>query len=92
MLTGEDGAGYRCIGGSKHNILYSRCRQMFGAAKGEAFGEKLRRAGVEVTALCAQEIIHHFVILHALDEIKACRTAINASVMWINDKNESGPG
>lgn len=32
-------------------------------SEGEAFGEKLRCAGVEVTALCVQGTIHDFVIM-----------------------------
>lgn len=55
-------------------------------SEGEVFGEKLRCAGVEVTALRVQGIIHDFVMLHALDQTKACRTAMDASVAWINRK------
>lgn len=56
-------------------------------SEGEAFGEKLRRAGVEVTALRVQGIIHDFVMLHSLDRTNACRAAMDASVAWINRKN-----
>lgn len=58
-------------------------------SEGEAFGEKLRCAGVEVTALRVQGIIHDFVMLNALDQTDACRTAMDASTAWINRKNEA---
>lgn len=56
-------------------------------SEGEAFGEKLRRAGVEVTALRVQGTIHDFVMLNALDGTNACRIAMDASVNWINRRN-----
>lgn len=56
-------------------------------SEGEAFGEKLRLAGVDVTALRVQGIIHDFVMLNALDETNACRTAMDASVQWLNRRN-----
>lgn len=52
-------------------------------SEGEAFGEKLRRAGVSVTALWVQGTIHDFVMLNALDQTNACRTAMDASTAWI---------
>lgn len=57
-------------------------------SEGEAFGEKLRRAGVEVTALRVQGIIHDFVMLNALDETEGCRIAMDAAVEWVKRKNE----
>lgn len=56
-------------------------------SEGEAFGEKLRCAGVEVTAIRVQGTIHDFVMLNALDRTNACRTAMDASTAWINRKN-----
>ena len=56
-------------------------------SEGEAFGEKLRCAGVKVTALRVQGIIHDFVMLNSLDQTIACRTAMDASTEWINRKN-----
>ncbi len=53
-------------------------------SEGEAFGEKLRCAGVEVTALRVQGTIHDFVMLNALDQTQACRTAMDASTEWLN--------
>lgn len=55
-------------------------------SEGEAFGEKLRCAGVSVTAVRVQGIIHDFVMLNALDQTNACRTAMDASTAWINRK------
>lgn len=56
-------------------------------SEGEAFGEKLRCAGVEVTALRVQGIIHDFVMLNALDQTNACRAAMDASTQWVNRLN-----
>ena len=53
-------------------------------SEGEAFAEKLRCAGVEVTALRIQGTIHDFVMLNALDQTNACRTAMDSSTEWIN--------
>lgn len=55
--------------------------------EGEAYANKLRAAGVDVTAMRFQGIIHDFVMLNALDQTKACRAAMDASVSWINRKN-----
>ena len=49
--------------------------------------ETLRAAGVPVTAMRFQAIIHDFVMLNALDETNACRAAMDASTEWINRKN-----
>ncbi len=56
-------------------------------SEGEAFGKRLRCAGVDVTAIRIQGIIHDFVMLNALDQTEACRTAMDASTNWINRKN-----
>lgn len=56
-------------------------------SEGEAFGERLRCAGVEVTALRVQGTIHDFVMLNALDQTNACRTAMDASTDWMNRLN-----
>lgn len=57
-------------------------------SEGESYAEKLRLANVEVTALRVQAIIHDFVMLNALDETNACRTAMDASTAWVNRKNK----
>lgn len=56
-------------------------------SEGEAFAERLRRAGVEVTALRVQGTIHDFVMLNVLDQTNACRTAMDASTEWVNRLN-----
>lgn len=58
--------------------------------EGEAYARKLRAAGVEVTAIRFQAIIHEFVVLNALDQTKACRAAMDVSTEWINRKNMRG--
>lgn len=55
--------------------------------EGEAFAVKLRKAGVSVSAVRFQGIIHDFVMLNSLDRTKACRAAMDASVSWICRKN-----
>lgn len=57
-------------------------------SEGEAFGEKLLCAGVDVTALHVQGTIHDFVMLNALDQTNACRIAMDASTEWIKRKNQ----
>ena len=54
---------------------------------GEGYAKKLRIAGVEVTSIRIQGTIHDFVMLNALDQTDACRTAMDASTAWINRKN-----
>lgn len=58
-------------------------------SEGEVFGEKLRCAGVEVTVVRIQGTIHDFVMLNALDQTNACRSAMDLSTEWINRKNNS---
>lgn len=55
--------------------------------EGEAFADRLRIAGIPVTALRFRGIIHDFVMLNALDQTKACRAAMDVSVEWIRRKN-----
>lgn len=55
--------------------------------EGEAYAKKLRTAGVDVTAMRFQGIIHDFVMLNALDQTNACRAAMDASTDWIRSKN-----
>ncbi len=56
--------------------------------EGEAYARKLRDAGVGVTAMRFQGMIHDFVMLNALDQTKACRAAMDASVSWIRKRNQ----
>lgn len=55
--------------------------------EGEAYARKLRLAGVEVTAVRFQAIIHDFVMLNTLDQTNACRAAMDVSTDWIKRKN-----
>lgn len=55
--------------------------------EGEAYARKLREAGVDVTAVRFQAMIHDFVMLNSLDQTKACRAAMDTSTSWINRKN-----
>lgn len=55
--------------------------------EGEAYARKLREAGIPVTAMRFQAIIHDFVMLNSLDGTKACRAAMDASTEWIKRKN-----
>lgn len=55
--------------------------------EGEAYARKLREAGVDVTAIRFQAIIHDFVMLNSLDRTKGCRAAMDASVEWIRRLN-----
>ncbi|MGW2833508.1 alpha/beta hydrolase, partial [Streptomyces sp. NPDC001286] len=48
--------------------------------EGEAYADKLREAGVPVTAVRYQGIIHDFVMLNALRETHAAEAAINQAV------------
>ncbi len=53
-------------------------------SEGEAFAEKLRCAGVAVTAVQIPGTIHDFVMLNALDRTNACRMAMDMSTAWLN--------
>lgn len=55
--------------------------------EGEAYAEKLRSAGVPVSAVRFQAIIHDFVMLNALDQTNACRAAMDISTEWIYRRN-----
>lgn len=58
-------------------------------SEGEIFGERLRCAGADVTALRIQGTIHDFVMLNSLDQTSACRIAMAASTEWINCNNRA---
>lgn len=55
--------------------------------EGECYAQKLRLAGVPVTALRFQAMIHDFVMLNSLDQTRACRAAMDVSTEWIKRKN-----
>lgn len=56
--------------------------------EGEAYANKLREAGNDVTAVRFQGMIHDFVMLNSLDQTDACRAAMDVSTSWINRKNQ----
>ncbi|WP_068618803.1 alpha/beta hydrolase [Paenibacillus tuaregi] len=53
--------------------------------EGEAYAAKLREAGVKVTAVRFQGIIHDFVMLHALAETEAAKGAITLAGAWLKE-------
>jgi acetyl esterase len=69
--------------------------------EGEAYANKLREAGVRVTAVRFQGIIHDFVMLNALANTAAARGAISLATAWLREgfsphsglaNNRSSPG
>ena len=80
-------AGTDCLRGLPDTMIINGQADVL-CSEGQAFGERLRCAGVEVTALRIQGTIHDFVMLNALDETNACRMAMDASTAWINQKNQ----
>ncbi len=55
--------------------------------EGQIYAKKLLCAGVDITAIQIQAIIHDFVMLNALDQTNACHAAMDVSTDWINRKN-----
>lgn len=53
--------------------------------EGEAYANKLREAGVEVTAARFQGTIHDFVMINALADSKATRGAIMLATAWLRE-------
>ena len=53
--------------------------------EGEAYANKLREAGVTVTAVRFQGIIHDFVMLNALADTNAKKAAIKLAITWIKE-------
>jgi acetyl esterase len=53
--------------------------------EGEAYAKKLREAGVPVTAVRYQGIIHDFVMLNALRETHAADAAIKQAIAFLSD-------
>lgn len=56
--------------------------------EGEAYATKLRDAGVTVTAVRFQGIIHDFVMLNVLAETNAKKGAIKLATSWLKDVPE----
>lgn len=55
--------------------------------EGEAYARKLRNAGVGVTQVRFQGMIHDFVMVNSLDQTHAARAAMDLSTDWINKRN-----
>ncbi|WP_129045407.1 alpha/beta hydrolase [Companilactobacillus metriopterae] len=55
--------------------------------EGEQYARNLREAGVEVTQIRFQGMIHDFVMINSLDQTKATRAAMDVSTKWINKRN-----
>ncbi|WP_165005279.1 MULTISPECIES: alpha/beta hydrolase [unclassified Enterococcus] len=53
--------------------------------EGEAYARKLREAGVEVTQVRFQGIIHDFVMVNSMDQTKAARAAMALSTSWLSE-------
>src|SRR6185295_1929597 len=53
--------------------------------EGEAYANKLREAGVRVTAARFQGIIHDFVMLNALANTAAARGALTLACAWLRE-------
>jgi acetyl esterase len=53
--------------------------------EGEAYANKLREAGVRVTAARFQGIIHDFVMLNALANTAAARGAMALAISWLRE-------
>jgi acetyl esterase len=53
--------------------------------EGEAYANKLRQAGVDVTAVRFQGTIHDFVMLNALAESNATRGAMTLATTWLRE-------
>lgn len=56
--------------------------------EGEAYARRLRDAGVEVTQVRFQGMIHDFVMVNSLDQTNAARGAMTLSTEWIKQKNK----
>jgi len=55
--------------------------------EGEEYARHLRDAGVDVTQIRYQGMIHDFVMVNVLDQTKATRAAMDVSTAWINKHN-----
>ena len=76
-------AGIECLRGLPDTMIINGQADVL-CSEGEAFGQRLRCAGVPVTTLCLPGIIHDFVMLNALDQTTACRLAMDVSATWIS--------
>lgn len=79
-------AGRECLEGLPEAMILNGEADVL-RDEGEAYAEKLRSAGVPVTAIRFQAMIHDFVMLHSLDQTRACRAAMDVSTEWVWRKN-----
>lgn len=56
--------------------------------EGEEYARHLRDAGVDVTQVRFQGMIHDFVMVHSMDQSNATRAAMNLSTSWLNQRNQ----
>jgi acetyl esterase len=55
--------------------------------EGEEYARHLRDAGVDVTQIRFQGMIHDFVMVHSMDQSNATRAAMDISTDWLNKRN-----
>lgn len=56
--------------------------------EGEEYARHLREAGVDVTQVRFQGMIHDFVMVNSIDQSNATRAAMDLSTQWINKRNQ----
>lgn len=56
--------------------------------EGEEYARHLRDAGVEVTQIRFQGMIHDFVMVNSMDKSHAARAAMDVSTDWLNKRNK----
>lgn len=55
--------------------------------EGEEYARHLRDAGVDVTQIRFQGMIHDFVMVNSMDQSHATRAAMDVSTAWLNKRN-----
>ena len=56
--------------------------------EGEEYARHLRDAGVDVTQVRFQGMIHDFVMVNSMDQSHATRAAMDVSTDWLNKRNK----
>src|SRR4051812_19755236 len=74
---------HRLLPGVRHRLLPAPRRDA--AVLGEAYGRKLRAAGVDVTATRYEGVIHDFVMLNALRETNAAQAAMAQAIAYLKN-------
>lgn len=57
--------------------------------EGEAYAQNLREAGVDVTQVRLQSMVHDFVMVNLLDQTNATRAAMDLSTAWLNKQQRN---